>query len=196
MSLDLDNPWIGLRAWWDEARKSEPRVHDAMQLATVGPDGMPHVRTVLLKAFSEDAGLVFFTHYDSRKGRDLVAHPHAAVVLHWKSLERQVLAEGPVKRLQPESSDAYWKTRSRRSRIGALVSQQSRPMADRSELVRAVSEAESHFPSDDVPRPATWGGYRIDPVRIELWQGREDRLHERLEFRREGDGWTRRWLWP
>ena len=160
---------------------------DAMALATASPDGRPSVRIVLLKGI-DDRGLRFFTNYGSRKGRELEENPRAAVTIHWATMHRVVRAEGPVERLSPEESDAYFASRGRESRLGAWASRQGTPIASRDVLEAAFAEAAERYPGDDVPRPEYWGGYRLVPDAVELWQGRANRLHDREHFLRAGDG--------
>ena len=158
-----------------------------MALATASPDGMPSVRIVLLKGIDE-RGLRFFTNYGSRKGRELDANPRAAVTIHWATMHRAVRAEGAVERLTGEESDAYFASRGRGSQLGAWASKQGTPITGREVLEGALAEAETRFSGDDVPRPEYWGGYRLVPDAIELWQGRENRLHDRVHWIREPDG--------
>lgn len=185
-----------LDRWWPVALASEPRVPDAAQLATIGPDLRPGLRTVLLKDFGPDQGLVFYTNYGSRKARDLDATGVAVLLLHWKSLERQVIAEGRVERTDAATSDAYFATRPRGAQVGAWASDQSRPLLDRSVLDRRIADVDARFAGREVPRPPFWGGYRLVPDRFEFWQGHTDRLHERIEFTRSGATWSRRLLYP
>jgi len=192
----LVDPWEAIDRWWPEALASEPDVPDAMQIATVGADGRPTLRTVLLKEFGPDVGFVFFTNYGSRKASDLAATGVCAALLHWKSLQRQVIAEGRVHRADASTSDAYFHTRPRGSQIGAWASDQSRGLSDRVTLERRVAEVEARYAGREVPRPPTWGGFHLVPDRFEFWQGRTDRLHERVEFTRTPTGWTRRLLYP
>lgn len=180
-------PLDRVRAWFDEAVAEGLFEPDAMALATASPDGMPSVRIVLLKGI-DDRGLRFFTNYGSRKGRELDANPRAAVTLHWATMHRAVRAEGAVERLTEEESDAYFASRGRESQLGAWASKQGTPIADRSVLDAAFAEASERYPGDDVPRPEYWGGYRLVPDAIELWQGRPNRLHDREHFLREPDG--------
>lgn len=181
--------------WYQAAQESGIFMPDAMALATADANGAPSVRMVLLKRFDQ-RGFAFYTNYGSRKAADLDANPRAALCIHWGVLERQVRVEGPVTRVSEDESSAYFATRPRGSRIGAWASDQSRPLRSRGELEHRVRDAEARFPGDDVPLPPFWGGYRLRPERIEFWQGRADRLHDRLVFRREGDGWRTERLYP
>jgi pyridoxamine 5'-phosphate oxidase len=150
---------------------------------------------VLLKGIDE-RGLVFYTNYGSRKASDLEANPQAALCFHWAVLERQVRVEGAVERVSPEESEAYYSSRARGSRVGAWASRQSEDLPSREVLEERVRRFEREYPGDDVPLPPFWGGYLLRPTRIEFWQGKADRLHERLVFSREGDGWATRRLYP
>jgi pyridoxamine 5'-phosphate oxidase len=158
-----------------------------MALATATPDGAPSVRFVLLKGIDE-RGVEFYTNYESRKGRELAANPRAALAVLWKPLQRQVRLEGPVERLAPEESDAYFATRSRGSRLGAWASRQSSEIPGRELLDDRLAAAEAEYP-DDVPRPPYWGGYVLRPRAIEFWEGRPNRLHDRELYTRGPDGW-------
>src|SRR5947208_10875061 len=169
--------------WYAEAAKSEPNDPTAMSLATVGPDGTPSVRMVLLKGF-DASGFVFYTNYDSRKGQHLVEHPKAAMLFHWKSLRRQVRLEGPVEKTTAQEADDYFATRQRGSQIGAWASDQSRPLESRFALEKRVAEYTARHLVGKVPRPARWSGYGRQPVLIELGQDAPFRLHHRLEYRR------------
>jgi pyridoxamine 5'-phosphate oxidase len=190
------DPLAALRRWYDEAVAEGLFEPDAMALATASPDGMPSVRIVLLKGIDE-RGLRFFTNYGSRKGRELDANPRAAVTLHWATMHRAVRAEGAVERLTGEESDAYFASRGRESRLGAWASRQGTPIPDRAALEAAFAGAAARFPGDDVPRPEYWGGYRLVPSAVELWQGRPNRLHDREHFLREPDGgWRHERLSP
>jgi len=183
--------------WYAEAEKSEPNDPSAMTLATVGPDGMPSVRMVLLKGF-DASGFVFYTNYDSRKGVDLIAHPKAAMLFHWKSLRRQVRLEGPVEKTTAKEADEYFATRARGSQIGAWASEQSRPLESRFALEKRVVEYTAKHVIGSVPRPPHWSGFRLQPVLIEFWQDAPFRLHDRLEYRRPSPGtpWSTRTLYP
>jgi len=189
-------PLEHVRRWYDEAVGAGVPEPDAMALATATPDGRPSVRIVLLKGI-DDRGLQFFTNYSSRKGNELDANPRAAVTLYWQPLHRAVRAEGPVERLTEAESDAYFASRPRGSRLGAWASRQGTPIPDREALLSALAGAEARYPGNDVERPEYWGGYRLVPDAIELWQGRENRLHDREHFLREpGDGWRSERLSP
>ena len=182
--------------WMEDARASELNDPHAMSLATCTVDGRPSVRIVLLKGYDPETGFCFFTNRDSRKGAELRANQHAALCLHWKSRHRQVRIEGPIGELPPADADAYFKRRHRMSQIGAWASQQSRPLESREELMRRTQEFEARFPGE-VPRPAYWTGFALQPGRIEFWQEQDYRLHDRFIFER-GDGgeWTRQRLYP
>ena len=196
--IEHDNdPFALLAAWMAEAEKSEPNDPTAMALATVGRDGMPSVRMVLLKGF-DPAGFVFYTNLESRKGEQLLAHPKAALCLHWKSLRRSARVEGTVARVSDEEADAYFASRPRASRIGAWASRQSRPLAGRFELERRVAEYTARFGLGEIPRPPFWSGFRVVPLRIEFWKDGAFRLHDRLVFRRSAveENWTIESLFP
>jgi pyridoxamine 5'-phosphate oxidase len=186
---------IGLvRTWLEEARNvvAEPQT---MTLATSTPDGKPSARVVLLRG-PDDRGLVFFTNRESRKGRELEANPRAAAALHWWELGRQIRVEGAVEVISEAESTAYWETRPRASQLSAWASPQSSELGDRAELDARVAEVDERFAGGAVPLPPFWGGYRLVPEVIELWTHRDDRLHDRLRYVREGDGWRRERLAP
>ncbi len=182
-------------AWLGDAERSEPNDANAMALATVDGDGLPNVRMVLLKAFGAE-GFVFYTNRESAKGRELADDPKAAICLHWKSLQRQVRARGPVTRVSDADADAYFASRARQSRIGAWASQQSRPLASRAVLEEAAAEYAAKFGDGAIPRPPYWSGFRLKPVEIEFWQAGSFRLHDRVRFRRNGDRWEKTLLYP
>lgn len=181
--------------WLGEAESSEPNDPTAMALATVGADGMPSLRMVLLKGMGPD-GFVFYTNFESRKGRHLLAHPQAALLFHWKSLRRQVRIEGAVGTVSEAEADAYFQSRHRDSRIGAWASQQSRPLEGRFELEKRVAEYGLKYAVGKVPRPPYWSGFRLQPRLIEFWQDGAFRLHNRLVYHREGDAWRTERLYP
>jgi pyridoxamine 5'-phosphate oxidase len=178
-----------------DARAREPFDATACTLATSTPDGRPSARIVLLKS-ADARGFTFFTNYESRKGRELTQNAQAALCFHWPTLGVQVRVEGPVSRVTPEESDEYFASRPRESQLGAWTSEQSRPIATREALVARFLECEARFANQAVPRPPHWGGFRLDPVRIELWWNRDHRLHDRVVYTRSGQGWTSERLQP
>jgi pyridoxamine 5'-phosphate oxidase len=199
MSSDFtatSNPFPLFDTWLGEAEKAEPNDANAMALATVDGDGLPNVRMVLLKGHGPD-GFVFYTNFESAKGREVIGHAKAAVVFHWKSLRRQVRVRGPVTEVTGAEADAYFASRSHGSKVGAWASQQSRPLDSRATLEKRAAEFAAKYPND-VPRPPYWSGWRITPVEIEFWQDGASRLHDRIVFRRAGPGaaWTKTRLNP
>ena len=188
---DLDaDPLRQFQKWFDDAA-DVVRVREAMAVATATAEGAPAVRMVLLKA-ADDRGLVFFTHYTSRKGRELEANPQAALLFHWDPLGRQVRVEGRVERVSAEESDAYFATRPAGARVGASASRQSEVLSDREELERRVAE----LAEADLTRPESWGGFRVVPETWEFWQHRDDRLHDRFRYTRRTSAWLIERLYP
>jgi pyridoxamine 5'-phosphate oxidase len=181
--------------WYADAQGAEPNDPNAMALATVGADGQPSVRMVLLKD-ADARGFVFYTNYESRKGRQLLETRKAAMVMHWKSLGRQVRAEGAVETVSDAEADAYFTSRPKASQIGAWASQQSRPLESRFELEKRVASFTAKYAIGTVPRPPYWSGFRLIPDRIEFWENRPFRLHDRLVYHRAGEGWTTEKLYP
>lgn len=189
------DPFTHFAAWFEEAAANEPGLPEAMTLATVSPKGHPSTRMVLLKAHDE-RGFVFYTNFDSAKGQDLLGNPHASLCFHWKSLGRQVRIDGAVSRVGDDEADAYFASRPRGSQIGAWASEQSATVESRAALEARVDEVAAAYEGRDVPRPPHWSGFRLAPSRIEFWQDRPDRLHDRHVFERDGEGWRTLRLQP
>jgi len=199
------DPFAIFEDWFAAAKASEPNDTNAMALATATPDGAPSVRMVLLKghgadlgpAFGGAGGFVFYTNFHSRKGGELAANPQVALLFHWKSLRRQVRIEGPVVEVSPRAADAYFASRHPESRLGSAASDQSRVLPSRQVYLDRVAALRAQYPDGNVPRPAHWSGYRVEPRAIEFWQDRDYRLHERRRFVADGQGgWTSALLYP
>ena len=189
-----DDPMDQFAAWWEVAEREVP-LPDAMTLATSRADGSPDARMVLLKGHDE-RGFRFFTNLESSKAAQLARAPHAALIVYWRELDRQVRVRGPVEMLAGEEADAYFATRAEGSRIGSWASPQSRPLADRAELDRLVAGTRGRFEGGEVPRPGFWGGYIVRPEEVEFWQGQQARLHDRFLYSRAGESWRIRRLAP
>ena len=181
--------------WFGEARTSEPNDPNSMALATATPDGRPSVRMVLLKGHGPD-GFAFYTNLDSRKGAEIAANPHAALLFHWKSLRRQIRIEGPLEQVSDADADGYFATRGRDSQLGAWASYQSRPLDSRATFEKRFEEMTRRFEGDAVPRPTRWSGFRLKPEMFEFWSDRPHRLHERRVFTPSGNGWREGLLYP
>jgi len=189
------DPYTLFNEWFSLAEENEPSLATAVALASSTRDGLPSLRMVLLKGVDE-RGFVFYTNFESRKGSELTENPHAALCFHWKSLDKQVRVQGSVEPVSNAEADAYFASRDRSSQIGAWASKQSRPLNGRFELEAEVAKFAAKFHIGKVTRPAFWSGFRIKPVRIEFWSEGAFRLHERVEYERDDDGWTTRNLFP
>ena len=192
--MTRDDPVAQFNTWLEDARDAGVPLPEAMTLATADASGRPSARMLLLKG-ADDQGFTFFTGYESRKGRELAENPRAAIVVYWNALGRQVRVEGPVRKLSAEESDAYWATRPPRSRAAAAASRQSEPIAGREELDTEFERLLAEH-GEGVPRPERWGGYVLEPEVIELWEHRDDRLHDRFRFTRAREGWQKERLSP
>ncbi|MES2420496.1 MAG: pyridoxamine 5'-phosphate oxidase [Pseudomonadota bacterium] len=190
-----DDPFTLFDSWYAEAKQSEPNDPNAVALATADAEGRPSVRMVLLKGHGPD-GFVIYTNRESRKAGELAVNPQGALLFHWKSLRRQIRIEGPVSWATDEESDAYFASRGRDSQLGAWASEQSRPLDSRDTFEQRFGEMTAKFEGQDVPRPPHWGGYRVTPTRIEFWQDRAHRLHERRLFTRQDGAWSEGLLFP
>jgi len=196
MTIPLDaDPYVLFDTWFQEAKQGEPNDPNAMALASVDADGLPNVRMVLLKGHDR-RGFVFYTNFESDKGREILGAGKAALLFHWKSLRRQVRVRGTVEQVTDAEADAYFTSRPRDSRIGAWASQQSRPMAGRFDLEKAVAVTAAKYAVGTVPRPPHWSGLRVRPSSIELWQDMPFRLHDRVRFVADGEGWRGTRLFP
>jgi pyridoxamine 5'-phosphate oxidase len=190
-----DDPFALFDEWYSQARETEINDSNAMALATADAQGHPSVRMVLLKGHGPD-GFIFYTNYEGRKGGELLANPHAALLFHWKSWRRQIRIEGPVEPVDDATANAYFATRSRDSQLGAWASDQSRPLPDRAIFEQRFAEVQALFADKPVPRPPHWSGFRVVPQRIEFWEDRDHRLHHRRVFTRTGNGWDEGLLYP
>jgi pyridoxamine 5'-phosphate oxidase len=192
---DAGEPFELFGRWLADAEAKEINDPNAMALATVDETGLPNVRMVLLKGY-DTTGFVFYTNYESRKGRELLGQGKAALLFHWKSLRRQVRIRGAISTVEDQEADDYFASRARGSRIGAWASQQSRPLESRFALEKAVAEYTLKFGIGEIPRPPYWSGFRLDPVSVEFWQDGRFRLHDRVHFDRTAAGWERTRLYP
>ena len=196
MEMDqATDPFALFALWFEDAQRSEPNDPNAMALATATASGAPSVRIVLLKGH-DSQGFVFYTNTASRKGDELAANPAASLCFHWKSLRRQIRIDGSVAPVTASEADAYFASRPRDSRIGAWASDQSRPLDTRGALEARIAQYDAKFPGDAVPRPPHWSGYRLAPARFEFWHDRPFRLHDRITFTADPDGWSRARLYP
>jgi len=193
--VGTNDPFALFADWMADAEKSEPNDPNAVAVASVDADGMPNVRMVLLKGFDQN-GFVFYTNFESNKGREILGSMKAALCFHWKSLRRQIRVRGHVEVVSDEEADAYFASRPRGSRIGAWASKQSRPLESRLALEKAVAEFTLKHAVGEIPRPPYWSGFRIKPITIEFWHDRPFRLHDRILFTRADDGWQKTRLYP
>jgi pyridoxamine 5'-phosphate oxidase len=193
--VGTNDPFALFADWMADAEKSEPNDPNAVAVASVDADGMPNVRMVLLKGFDQN-GFVFYTNFESNKGREILGSMKAALCFHWKSLRRQIRVRGHVEVVSDEEADAYFASRPRGSRIGAWASKQSRPLESRLALEKAVAEFTLKHAVGEIPRPPYWSGFRIKPITIEFWHDRPFRLHDRILFTRADDGWQKSRLYP
>ena len=197
-AIPTGDPIALFAKWFAEAQSSEPNDGNAMALATATADGRPSVRMVLLKEYGPD-GFTFYTNAESRKGREILANPQAALLFHWKSLRRQIRIEGALQEVSAERADAYFHSRPRVSQIGSAASDQSRPLPDRQAYLDRVEHIAAAFPEGDIPRPSHWTGFTLAPERMEFWLDRPNRLHDRRLFVRDGSaqsGWSSGLLYP
>jgi pyridoxamine 5'-phosphate oxidase len=192
---NASQPFALFGEWMAEAEKSEPNDPNGLALATVDESGLPNVRMVLLKG-RDERGFVFYTNFESAKGRELLASRKAAMLFHWKSLRRQIRIRGHVEIVTDAEADDYFASRARQSRLGAWASKQSRPLESRFALEKAVAVVAAKYPIGDIPRPPHWSGFRLLPEEIEFWKDGAFRLHDRIKFVRDGDGWLKTRLYP
>ena len=194
--LDLNDPIQLFKTWMDEAKKTEPNDPNALSLATADKNGIPSVRIVLLKDFSQD-GFIFYTNLDSQKSLDIESNPKAEMCFHWKSLQRQVRVFGSINKVKDEIADKYFSSRDYGSKIGAWASEQSKILQNRNELLKRVDAFKKTYPeTKNVPRPDFWSGWCLNPSSIEFWLQKEDRVHERLRYNKSKDGWKKEILYP
>tara|TARA_Y100001970_G_scaffold260491_1_gene342624 strand:+ start:56 stop:688 length:633 start_codon:yes stop_codon:yes gene_type:complete len=193
---DEANPIVLFKKWFNAAEKSEINDPNALSLATSTANGIPSVRMVLLKGYS-DKGFIFYTNFNSKKGNDLKKNPNASMCFHWKSLRRQIRVSGKVNVVDDKTADDYYNSRAYRSRIGAWASSQSSIMKNRNELIEKFNEFEKKYPDkNNVPRPPHWSGWCLQPQQIEFWLEIENRIHERLNYKKENNNWVREILYP